>query len=189
MKRLLFFMLVVLVVAGGVSNIYAQKKDKDKEKDKKEAVAAADALKLGVFDIQKILRDSKVVQDYRQKFGQEMAAKRKTFSEKQKSAVEIEEKLKKEGQRLSLEERKSLEEKLAVELKELKRLKEDLDAEIQKSDRELTQKTLQEIGGIIKQIFDKEGYTIIFEKSGAGIAIFKDTVDITGKIIKLYDKK
>jgi Skp family chaperone for outer membrane proteins len=156
-----------------------------KNKDAKDATV----LKLGVFDVQKIMKDSKVIQGYRQKLVEQIESKRKGFVDKQKGAMEIEEKLKKEGGKLSLEERKSLEEKLGNEAKELKRLKEDIDVELQKADRELAQKALAEIGDVIKQIYEKEGYTIIFEKSGAGIIRFRDSVDITDKIIKAYDKK
>lgn len=149
----------------------------------------AENLKIGIFDIQKIMKESKVIEGYRQKIAREMESKRKSFIDRQEAAQRIEDRLKKEGQRISPRERKELEERLADEIKELRRMKEDIDMELQKTDRELTQKAFQEIGEVIKQIADAENYTVIFEKSSAGIVHFKDSVDITGKIIKIYDRK
>lgn len=146
-------------------------------------------MKIGVFDIQRVINESKVVQGYRQKLGKEVEAKKKLLAEKEESIKQIEEKLKKEGQKLSLSEKKTLEEKLSSQAKELKRLKEDVKFDLQKMDRELTQQALKDIEGIVKKIANEENYTIIFERKTAGIVHMKDSVDITGKIINLYDKR
>jgi len=135
--------------------------------------SGAEDLKIGVFDIQRVMKESK----------------KKAFDEKQDAIRQIEDKLKKDGQKLTAGQRKSLDEKHANELKELKRMKEDMDSDLQKADRELAQKAFQEIGDVIKKIAEKENYTIIFEKNSAGIVHFKGTVDITEKIITLYDKR
>jgi len=90
---------------------------------------------------------------------------------------------------MSSSRRKSQEEKLATELKELRRLKEDIEVEIGKMERELTQQALRDIEKVIKKIAKKEDYAIIFEKNAAGIVYFKDSVDITESIITDYDKR
>ena len=146
----------------------------------------ADALKIGIFDIQRVMRESKTMEGYRQKIGKEIETKRKVFTEEQNAAKQIEDKLKKET---NPGERKDLEERLANELKELKRMKEDMDIELQKMDKELTQKALRDIEYIVKEIARKEDYTIIFEKGAAGIIHFKNSVDITERVIKTYDRQ
>ena len=150
---------------------------------------SAEDLKIGVFDIQKVMKDSKVAQGYRQKIEKAVESKKKLLSEKEGSAKQIEEKLKKEGQKLSASERKSLEEKLTNQVKELKRLREDVSVELNKMERELTQQALKDIEGILKKIASEENYTIIFERSAAGIVHLKESVDITDKIVTLYDKR
>ncbi len=151
--------------------------------------SGAEDLKIGVFDIQRVMKESKTAEGYRQKLVKEVESKEKAFDEKQDAIRQIEDKLKKDGQKLTAGQRKSLEEKHANELKELKRMKEDMDSDLQKADRDLAQKAFQEIGDVIKKIAEKENYTIIFEKNSAGIVHFKGTVDITEKIITLYDKR
>ena len=97
--------------------------------------------------------------------------------------------MKKEGQKLSSSERKALEEKLTNQVKDLKRMREDINVELKKMERELTQQALKDIEGIIKKIASEENYTIIFERSSAGIVHLTDSVDITDKIVTLYDKR
>ena len=143
----------------------------------------AQVLKIGVFDIQRIMKESKTIEGYRHELSKGIEAKRKPLSDKENSVRTLEDKLRKDGEKLSLNERRATEEKLANEVKELKRLREDIDIELQRMDRELTQKAFRDIGGVVKNIADKENYTIIFEKNAAGIVHVKDTVDITGKVL------
>lgn len=144
----------------------------------------AQELKLGVFDVQKIMRESKTVAGYRQNILKNIELKKKPLQDKDEFAKAIDEKLKKDGNNISPHDRKSLEEKLANEIKEIRRMKEDLDAEALKTDRELSQKIFFEIDNIIKNIAEQEGYTIIFEKAAAGIVHYKSKVDITNKILE-----
>lgn len=143
----------------------------------------AQALKIGVFDIQRIMKESKTIEGYRRELSKNIEAKRKPLVNKENSVRTLEEKLRKDGEKLSLNERRTTEEKLANEAKELKRLREDIEIELQKMDRELTQKAFMDIGGVVKNIADKESYTIIFEKNAAGIVHFTDAVDITAKVL------
>lgn len=153
------------------------------------SVQAAETLKIGVLDLQKVLKQSKTVEGYRQKLGKDAEAKKKLFSDKQQIVRQTDEKLKKDAAKLRPEERKNLENKLQAELKELQRLKEDIELDLKKADRELAEKVLKDINGIVQQIYDKENYSIILEKSNAGVVKFRNTMDITDKVIKAYDTK
>jgi|SRR4030042_6513522 len=150
---------------------------------------AASTLKIGVFDLQKIKRESKVIQEYLKTLGKEMEPKRKLLAEKQDSIKLIEEKLKRDDKSTPPDERKRLLERHARESKEFQRLKEDFEIELQKIDRELSQRVLREIVEITRNFAQKEKYTLVFEKAQAGIAYSEDSVDITQKIIEAYDAK
>ncbi|MFO0753509.1 MAG: OmpH family outer membrane protein [Thermodesulfovibrionales bacterium] len=154
------------------------------------AQPGAETLKIGVFDIQKIMHESKTIAAYRQKLGSELDAKGKLFQEQQGAVRRMEERLQQvESQKLPPAERKELEDRLATTMRDLKRLKEDLDLELQKKDKELTQKVLNEINTIIRELAKREQYTLVFERNAAGIVHFTDTVDITSRVIGAYDAK
>ena len=145
--------------------------------------AGAQALKIGVFDMQKIVRDSKKMEGYRQVLMKNIESKRKPLRDKEETVRLLDEKLKKDGPSLSVADRANLAEKLGNEAKEMRRLREDFDVEAQKMDRELTQKAFAEIDGIVKKIGEKENYTIIVEKNSGGVVYLKDSTDITARII------
>ncbi len=148
------------------------------------AHVSAQALKIGVFEVQKVMRESKTFEGYRQDLMKQVEAKRKPLKDREDSARATEEKLRKEGEKLSVNERRALQEKLENDARDIRRLREDFEVEVRKLDAQLAQKALGMIGGVIKNIAEKEGYTVIFERSAAGVAYAQDAVDITGKIIQ-----
>jgi len=153
------------------------------------SIRAEETLKIGIFDLQKVITESKTIDSYRQNLGKDAEAKNSLFSDRQYAVRQTDEKLQKDGPRLQAGERKSLEEKLQREIKELQRMKEDMELALKKADRELTERSLKEINIIIEQIYEKENYSIIFEKGAAGVIKFRHTLDITDKVIKAYDTK
>lgn len=145
---------------------------------------SAQALKIGIFDLQKVMKESKTIEGYRQDVMKQIEAIRKPLKDREGSAMATEEKLKKEGEKLSVNERRVLEERLANDTKDIRRLREDVEAEVRKIDAQQTQKALGMIGGVVKDIAEKEGYTVIFERGAAGVVYFKDSIDITNKILQ-----
>ena len=144
----------------------------------------AQASKVGVFDMQKIVKESKKIEGYRQTLMKNLETKRKPLREKEEAVKLLDERLRKDGPNLSTADRTALGEKLGNEAKELRRLREDFDIEAQRMDRELVQKALKEVDGIVKKIGEKEGFTVILEKSAGGVVYFRDSVDVTAKIIQ-----
>ncbi len=151
-------------------------------------IMAAENLKIGVFDMHKIMKESKTAQGYRQKLMAQFEAKRKPLMGKDAYARQLENRLKND-KNISPAERKSTEDKLASEVRDLKRMKEDLDAEFQKVDRDLGRQALMEISEVVKKIAEKDGYTLVLEKNAGGVVYSKDAIDITSKILGDYDEK
>ena len=147
-------------------------------------VHAAD-MKIAVIDTQKIMRESKAAEKARAVFLKDLKSKRDILNAKQKEVKEMEEELRADGKDMTPPVRKEKSESLAKELKELKRLRSDLEEELKKKDMELRRKILQEVLEIIKEYRKKEKYTIVLEKKS--IVDSDDAIDITDKIIRLYD--
>jgi outer membrane protein len=148
-------------------------------------VATAADVKIGVIDTQRILKESKAANSARAVFLKDVEQKRKQLQEKQNEVQAMDEELKKEAKDMTPQARREKADDLAKELKELKRLKSDLEEELKKKDLELTQKLLTEIRDIVNEYSKKENYTIILEKRT--LIAFDDIIDITDKIIRLYD--
>lgn len=130
-----------------------------------------------------------MIQGYRKTLEKEIEVKRKILKEKEDFLNSFKEKLKRDKVEISAEERKKIDDTIQSETKKLKMLKEDISNGIKKIERELSQKALREIGKVIREIGKIEKYSIIFERSLAGIAYFDNSFDITQKIIENYDSK
>ena len=61
-------------------------------------------------------------------------------------------------------------------------------AELQKRERALMKPILEKISKIIEEVGEKEGYTMIFEKSGQGVLWANEKNDITDKLIRAFEK-
>lgn len=148
------------------------------------SAVAADA-KIGVIDTQKILHESKAAKKAREILMKDLEAKRSKYKAEEDQARKIEEELKRGGESLGPAERKEKAEKLEKEIKELGRLKSDLEEELRKKDAELGRKLIKEIYDIVQELRKREKFTVILEKRYVVAA--DDAIDITDKIIKLYD--
>ena len=148
-------------------------------------MAATAPVKIGVIDTQKILRESKAAKAAQSVFMKELEAKRAVYQAKEKEIKSLDDELKNQNIKLSAEIRKEKTEKLAQEVKEIKRLGTDMEEELKKKEVELTRRLLSEIAQIVRTFSKKEHYTVIFEKGSVIVA--DDAVDITDRIIKLYD--
>jgi outer membrane protein len=172
MKKIFMFFCVSLSIAlFSLSSVYAQQ------------------LKIGVFNMQQIMQESKVVQGYRATIEKEIGTKKSQLAQKQEWIRSIEEKMRKDDKTISPRDRRVLSNKLDTETRDLRRMKEEAEIEFQRMDRELTDRTMGEVAGIINNLAKTEGYALIFERSSAGIAYMEGTFDITAKIITLYDAK
>ncbi|MBN1104489.1 MAG: OmpH family outer membrane protein, partial [Deltaproteobacteria bacterium] len=147
----------------------------------------APAVKIGLIDTQRILQESKAAKDARALILEDIKEKRGLFSQKQDKVRALEEDLEKSGKNLGDQALKKKREDLNRELKNLQRLKADLEEELNKKNTELTQKILREVVDVVKAFTKDEKYTLILETKSVVSA--DETIDITDRIIKLYDKK
>ncbi len=149
--------------------------------------SAATTFKIGVIDTQKILRESQAAKEAQKVFRRDLEAKRAVLKSKEQEVMVLDQEIKKDGPKMEAAKLKNKREKLADEMKELKRRRTDLSDDLKKKDTELTQKILKEIDAIVKDYSKKNKYTLILDRR---IVIdFDDSIEITGDIIKIYDKK
>jgi outer membrane protein len=145
---------------------------------------AAD-VKIGVIDTQRIMRESKAARNAMAVFSKDVEARRNTLNEKQKEIQTLQEEIKNKGKDMAESARKEKNEKISQEIKEFNRLKTDFEEELKKKDAELTQRLLKEIHEVVNEYRKKENYAIIHDKQT--LVSYDEAIDITDKIIKLYD--
>ena len=65
----------------------------------------------------------------------------------------------------------------------------DSQEEIQKKRTEFMEAIIKDLRKTVVKIGEKEGYSIIFEKIASGILYIPEEVDLTDKLIKLFNNK
>ncbi len=152
------------------------------------AVSAADSgSRIGVFDMQRIIRESRAGKASRARFEKEVSERRTILADKEKELKAHEERMK-EAKGLEPLEMRERERTLSKELRELKRLRVDLEEEIKNMDEELAFTLLKDIYSMVKEIGDREGYDLIVQRDRAMIFV-SESADITDKIIAMYDRR
>ncbi len=146
-------------------------------------------VKVGVVDLYRVLNESeegkKAVNELQSMFD----SRQKNLEEKQKKIQNLKDEYEKKRAVLSEEARKSKEDEIERLGRELQRTAADYQVEIQKKQNEITQSMLKDIRQIINDFAKKEGYSLILEKVEQIVIYSTPEVDITDKIIALFNQK
>jgi len=145
-------------------------------------------VKIGYIDLQKVIRDSKAGKSAKAAFENEFKKKKQIIDTKANILAQEKQDFISQSPLMDDAARSRKAEEIQQNEKELTRLRDDFREELQKKDFELTQKILKELEGVIRVIGDKEGYSLIIEKTESGIIYGGDDVNITQKVITAYDK-
>jgi len=145
---------------------------------------AAD-IKIGVIDTQRILTQSRAAQETQALFANEVEENRNLLLGKQKELEALQEEMNTERLEMTPDVLREKQDKLARVLKEYNRMQNDIEEDLKNRDTELTRELLAEIGEIVREYSKEEKFTIILERTA--VVTFDDAVDITDKIIQLYD--
>lgn len=152
------------------------------------SVASAE-LKVGVVDLYRVLNESEEGKKAISELQNMLEQRQKSLDEKQKKIQSLKEEYEKKKAVLSEEARKSKEEEIERLSRDLQRIAADYQVELQKKQSEITQSMLKEIRQLINDFAQKEGYSLIIEKAEQLILFVTPNMDITDKIISLFNQK
>ena len=170
MKRIIVLSIVMLIPLAMFPNI---------------SVAAA--VKIGIIDMQRLINESKAAQDLRGVFLMDLEKKRAVLQSKESEVLKMRNDLRRDAKKQSAEDIKAAQDQLQREVKALRRLKADLQEELKQKDVELTQKLVKEVRQIVESYKKKKRFTLILQKKS--VVAFDEAIDITGDIIKEFDRK
>jgi outer membrane protein len=147
----------------------------------------ASALKIGTVDIQKFQKTSRAFQKTSARIQKKYEAMKKKLEEERKALQQLEEDFKKQSMMLSLDAHEDKKRELDRKKRYVKYLVEDFSQEMKETDRDNTKKILKELEKIILKVGKDGGYTVIFEKNTIGLIYASDAVDVTDRVVEIYD--
>jgi outer membrane protein len=146
--------------------------------------AGGGAMKVGMVDMQKILRESKNSLKVRTAFMKDVEKKQAALAAKEGEVRKLEE----EFSRLepgAMDARKKKGDQIKHEMRDLQYLREDAEGELKRKEMEITQKVIGEIMQVVRTYARSERFTVILDRMAVITA--EESIDITDRIMKLYD--
>jgi len=150
------------------------------------ALAAAE-IKIGVVDIQKAMELSIEGKKAKSQFQKKVEKLQGELKSKQDEITALKDELERQSSVLSQTARDEKEKSYQYKLRDYQRMVKDSQEELQREDQELSQKILKDLQGIIENFGKKEGFDIILEKTQSAVLFGSEKVDVTKRIIELYD--
>jgi outer membrane protein len=169
MRKTLFLLVIIsLVVAAGS--------------------ACAAEVKIGYVDLQKAINISVEGKKAKDQISKKVKAYEGQVDQRKQELQDTKEKLEKEALLLSDEARASRERDYQQKVKDFQRFTKDIQDELQLVDSDLTKKILSGILKVAAQLGADEKYTAIFEKNESSLVYADPGIDLTDRVIKLYNE-
>jgi outer membrane protein len=151
--------------------------------------AYAEDYKLGYVDIQKVVAESKAGKEATEQFRKEAETLKDDILKEKEEIEKLDQVLQKQSMMLSDSARRDKEKDLLRRQRDYERKVKDSKTELQIREAELTNDILEEVIPIVQEYGKKNGFDIIFEKSQRILLYTDSSLELTEKIISIYDKK
>ena len=147
----------------------------------------ADVAKIGVIDFQRILETSsagKASQAEITKQGKGMEAELK---KNQEELEEIKKRIEREALVMTKEMREEKEREFRIRVNDFRTLEQKFKKEITDLNKRLVKRLQDDVFELVEEIGKKEGYLLVVERTEGGVVYAPNTIDITDKLIQLYN--
>lgn len=152
-------------------------------------LAAAADVKIGYVDLQRALNESAAGKKAKEDFRGQVDRLEGQLKGKKEELDRLKSDLETKGTVMADAQRKKLETEFEQKRLDLKRRFEDSQQELQKKDQELTGRIIQDLQAIIKEVGDRDGYTLILELGSSPVLYYKKSADITDDVLSAYNSK
>jgi len=143
--------------------------------------------KFGYVAIQKAVIESAAGKDAMVKFQGEVKGIEDTILKEKAEIEKLGEVLQKQSMMLTDSVRREKEKDFIRRQRDYERQVKDSKSEVQLKEAELTNDILEDLIPIIQDYGKKNSYTVIFEKNERNILYASETIDLTDKVIAIYD--
>jgi outer membrane protein len=151
------------------------------------AVSVARAeIKLAYVDIQRALNECDAGKKAKSDFRTRIEKLEGRLQKQQTEVQSLKDELEKKGMLMKDDERRNLQDEYGRKLRDFQRDYEDSKHELEQRDNEFTQAIVKDLARIIRNIGERDGYTMVMEKGS--ILFGTSGIDITDEVIRDYNK-
>lgn len=145
--------------------------------------------KIGYLDFQRIINDSKRGKDAKELLQKEGEYKSRKLHENEDSLKKKFQELDAQRAVLSAEAFQKRQEELLADREKFSDMVQSFQLDIRKREQELTQDILDDVQKLVKELAEKEGFSLVLEKTESGIMYAPAKYDLTERVLQVYDAK
>ncbi len=146
----------------------------------------AEEIKIGYVDLQKVVTESDQGKEAMKTLGSIEKVKKALIKEKVSTIRTLEADLAKQASILNPESKKEKQAELEKMVAEYQKMRRESEEELQKNEAELIQKIVLDVNRLLKEIAEKEGYTVILNRPA--VLYIEDKFDLTGRVLTEINK-
>ena len=144
-------------------------------------------LKIGSVDIERAINECNAGKEAKKDITKEVEKFQRLVAEKQKELQTMRETLEKQGPMLNAEARATKEKELQNKARDFQRWGQDYENDIKQKQAEKERAISTSLLKLIQKLGADEGFTFILEKNEAIVLYTSKAIDITDRVIKLFD--
>jgi outer membrane protein len=144
-------------------------------------------LKVGSVDIQRAVNECNAGKEAKKEITKEVEKFQRLIAEKQKELQTMKETLEKQAPMLNTDARAAKEKEYQSKGRDFQRWGEDYQNELKQKQVEKERTISMSLQKVIQKLGADEGYTVILEKNEAIVLYTSKAIDITDRVIKLFD--
>jgi outer membrane protein len=145
--------------------------------------------KIGYVDLQRALNEADAGRSARERFREQMERMQGTLKKQKDDLERLRDEYDKKAMVLREEERRNMEKDVEQRSLDFKRKYEDYQRELKRTDNELTGSILTDLEGVVRELGERGGYTVILEASGSAILYGDRAADLTDELIRTYNSR
>jgi outer membrane protein len=149
--------------------------------------AFAQAAKIGVVDLQRAINETEDGRKSKDKLKKLFESRQTGLDKKQEDLKKLKEEIEKQQSLWTPEIRQQKFESYQKQLADLQQIYVDYQRELAEKEGELTKTIVERMEKILRRIGQTDGYTLIMERSEAGIIYVPTNLDLTDVVIQRYN--
>ncbi len=149
----------------------------------------ADVAKIGIVDFQRVLETSSAGKASQAEISKQGKKMKEELEKKQTELQELKDKLEREALVMSQEMREEKQRDFRITLNDFKTLEQRYKKELAMLNQKLVKQIQSDVFDLVEELGKKEGFLLIVEKLEGGVVYAPKTIDITDRLIQVYNEK
>jgi outer membrane protein len=146
-------------------------------------------VKIGYVDLQRALNESDAGKAARDRFREQMERMQGSLKRQKEELERLRDDFDKKALVVRDQERRNLEKDVEQKSLDFKRKYEDYQRELKRTDNELTGAILVDLETVVRELGEREGFTVILETSSSAILYGAPGADLTDEVIRTYNSR